>query len=82
MKVYMAWPSRHSKRGYSATRPCNAARASSLALLVESSIEGLLLIVRAYRDTAPLMSVAKELETIMTAATPATPRKRSRPATR
>jgi len=52
-------------------------RASSLAMLVESSIEGLLLIARAYRDTAPLMTVAKELETVIAAATPA-PRKRTR----
>lgn len=45
-------------------------RAESLALLVESSVEGLLLIARACRDIAPMTTVAGELETIVAAATP------------
>ena len=51
-------------------------RAGALALLVESSIEGLLLITRAYRDTAPLLTVAAELETIVGQATPSHHRSR------
>jgi TetR/AcrR family transcriptional repressor of lmrAB and yxaGH operons len=43
-------------------------RARTLALLVESSIEGLLLMGRAYRDSDVLMAVAVELETIIAAA--------------
>jgi TetR/AcrR family transcriptional regulator, lmrAB and yxaGH operons repressor len=43
-------------------------RARPLALLVESSIEGLLLMGRAYRDSDVLMTVAVELEAIITAA--------------
>lgn len=46
------------------------ARAHSLAILVESSIEGLLLIARAYRDCGPLMIVAAELERVVTEALP------------
>jgi len=43
-------------------------RARPLALLVESSIEGLLLMGRAYRDAAVLMTVAAELEAMIVAA--------------
>ena len=43
-------------------------RARPLALLVESSIEGLLLMGRAYRNTDVLMTVAVELEAIIAAA--------------
>lgn len=54
-------------------------RAYGLALLVEASIEGLLLIARAYRDVGPLMAVAAELETVVGAARPPRrPRGRSR----
>lgn len=42
-----------------------APRAEALALLTESSIEGLLLITRAYRDPGPVTEVAAELETII-----------------
>jgi TetR/AcrR family transcriptional regulator, lmrAB and yxaGH operons repressor len=45
-------------------------RAHALALLVESSIEGLLLVARAYRDTSALITVAAELEAIVDAALP------------
>ena len=45
-------------------------RADALALLVDSSIEGLLLIARAYRDIGPLMTVAAELERIVDDAMP------------
>jgi AcrR family transcriptional regulator len=45
-------------------------RALALALLVESSLEGLLLIGRAYRDAGPVMKVAAELETVVKAALP------------
>jgi len=45
-------------------------RAHALALLVESSLEGLLLIARAYRDTSPLLTVAAELEAVVDAALP------------
>ncbi len=48
-------------------------RAYALALLVESSIEGLLLIARAYRDPGPLMMVAAELEAVVEAALPRQP---------
>jgi len=50
-------------------------RAQALALLVESSIEGLLLIARAYRDDGPLLLVAAELEEVVTAAMPRRPRR-------
>jgi TetR/AcrR family transcriptional regulator, lmrAB and yxaGH operons repressor len=43
-------------------------RARTLALLVESSMEGLLLMGRAYRDSEVLTIVAVELETIIAAA--------------
>ena len=45
-------------------------RANALALLVLSSIEGLLLIARAYRDCGALMTVAAELEAVVEAALP------------
>jgi TetR/AcrR family transcriptional regulator, lmrAB and yxaGH operons repressor len=45
-------------------------RAHALALLISSSVEGLLLIARAYRDISPLMTVAAELEGIVEAALP------------
>lgn len=47
-----------------------AKRAQALALLVESSLEGLLLIARAYRDVTPVMTVAIELEMIVESALP------------
>jgi len=47
-----------------------AKRAQALALLVMSSIEGLLLIVRANRDCSALMTVAAELERIVAADLP------------
>lgn len=52
------------------TAGVDAERAHGLALLVESSIEGLLLMSRAYRESAPLDIVAAELERIVAAATP------------
>ena len=45
-------------------------RASALALLVISSIEGALVIARAYRDCGPLMTIAAELEAAVAAALP------------
>jgi TetR/AcrR family transcriptional repressor of lmrAB and yxaGH operons len=45
-------------------------RANALALLVVSSIEGVLLIARADRDCGALMTVAAELEAIVAAALP------------
>ena len=48
-----------------------AARAASLALLVEASIEGLLVIARARRDTAAFAPVATELAALVAAAVPA-----------
>jgi TetR/AcrR family transcriptional repressor of lmrAB and yxaGH operons len=45
-------------------------RASALALLVISSLEGSLLLTRAYRDVEPLMAMGAELETIVTEALP------------
>ena len=44
--------------------------ADGLALLVVSSIEGGLLIARAYRDCGPLLRVAAELEAVVEAALP------------
>ena len=41
------------------------ARAETLALMIEATHEGLFLIARAYRDTIPLMNVARELETVV-----------------
>jgi TetR/AcrR family transcriptional repressor of lmrAB and yxaGH operons len=43
-------------------------RAKALALLVVSSIEGMLLMARAYRDCRPLLDAAAELETAVAAA--------------
>lgn len=45
-------------------------RASGLALLVVSTIEGVLLIARAYRDCGPILAVAAELEAVVAAALP------------
>jgi TetR/AcrR family transcriptional regulator, lmrAB and yxaGH operons repressor len=45
-------------------------RASALAQLVISSIEGSMLLARAYRESGPLMTVAAELEMIVAAALP------------
>jgi TetR/AcrR family transcriptional repressor of lmrAB and yxaGH operons len=45
-------------------------RATALALLVVSSIEGVLMIARADRDCGALMTVAAELEAIVAAALP------------
>jgi TetR/AcrR family transcriptional regulator, lmrAB and yxaGH operons repressor len=45
-------------------------RASALAQLVISSIEGSMLLARAYREPGPLMAVAAELEMIVAAALP------------
>lgn len=45
-----------------------AERAAILALMVEATHEGLLLIARARRDVGPLLSVAAELETHIDAA--------------
>jgi len=47
-----------------------ARRANALALLVVSSIEGVLMIARADRDCGALMTVAAELEAIVAAALP------------
>lgn len=46
------------------------ARSHALALLVESAMEGLLLITRAYRDTSAMSVVAAELAAIVAAAVP------------
>jgi TetR/AcrR family transcriptional repressor of lmrAB and yxaGH operons len=48
-------------------------RASVLAQLVISSIEGSMLLARAYRESGPLMAVAAELEMIVAAALPRRP---------
>lgn len=45
-------------------------RAEALALLTQSSFEGALLIARAYRDVAPVLTVGGELEAMVAAATP------------
>ncbi|HEX6012640.1 MAG TPA: hypothetical protein VFY87_12745, partial [Geminicoccaceae bacterium] len=45
-------------------------RADALALLVVASIEGLLLVARAYRDCGPILAVAAELETVVAVAMP------------
>jgi TetR/AcrR family transcriptional repressor of lmrAB and yxaGH operons len=45
-------------------------RAAALALLVISSIEGAMLLARAYRQTAPLLTAAAELEMIVGEALP------------
>ncbi len=46
-------------------------RAATLALMVEATHEGLFLIARARRDTAPLTTGAAELESIVDSAIPA-----------
>jgi len=46
-------------------------RAHALALLVESSLEGLMVIARATRDRAPLLAVADEVAALIEAALPA-----------
>jgi TetR/AcrR family transcriptional regulator, lmrAB and yxaGH operons repressor len=43
-------------------------RAEALALMVESTHEGLMLIVRAHRDVAPMMKAAREVEAAVLAA--------------
>jgi TetR/AcrR family transcriptional repressor of lmrAB and yxaGH operons len=45
-------------------------RANALALLTQSSFEGLLVIARAYRDVAPILETAEELAAVVEAATP------------
>jgi len=47
-----------------------AKRARNLAILVEASLEGSMLIARAYRDTAAMMAIATELEQVVRAAMP------------
>ena len=46
-------------------------RAESLALLVEATMEGMLVMARAWRDIAALHSVAAELVALVAAAVPA-----------
>lgn len=55
-----------------------ARRAGPLALLVEASFEGLLIICRANRDTGPILAGAKELETIIDAAVAEQPKRRGK----
>jgi TetR/AcrR family transcriptional regulator, lmrAB and yxaGH operons repressor len=50
-------------------------RARSLALLVEASIEGMMVIARACRDHRPMLEVADELAMLLEAALPETPGK-------
>jgi hypothetical protein len=50
-------------------------RATSLALLSVTAIEGALLAGRAYRDIKPLMTVGVELEAVLSAAMPRRKRK-------
>ena len=57
-------------RGSLATAGVPEPRADALALLVVASIEGLLLVARAYRDCGPILVVAAELETVVAAALP------------
>lgn len=45
-------------------------RAEALALLMQSSFEGALLIARAYRDISPVLTVASEVEAMVAVATP------------
>jgi TetR/AcrR family transcriptional repressor of lmrAB and yxaGH operons len=47
-------------------------RAHSLALLVEASIEGMMVIARACRDYRPMLAVADELAALLEAAVPQT----------
>lgn len=55
-----------------------AKRAQSLALIVEASFEGLLIICRAHRDAGPMRVGARELEEIVDAAVAAAPRGRGK----
>lgn len=55
-----------------------ARRAHPLALLVEASFEGLLIISRAQRDTAPLLTGARELEAIIDAAVGEPPKRKGK----
>lgn len=45
-------------------------RANALAVLTQSSFEGLLVIARAYRDTGPILEAAEELAAVVEAAMP------------
>lgn len=45
-------------------------QARSLAILVEASFEGLLIVARARRNIAPMLAGARELETVIAAALP------------
>jgi TetR/AcrR family transcriptional repressor of lmrAB and yxaGH operons len=47
-----------------------ARRAQALALVVVASVEGALLLARAYRDCAPLRTIGAELEAMVAAALP------------
>ena len=55
-----------------------ARRAGPLALVVEASFEGLLIICRANRDTAPMLAGAKELEAIVDAAVAEPPKRKGK----
>jgi len=50
-------------------------RAQSLATVIEASFEGLLIICRATRDTAPMLAGAKELEELIEASLVAQPKR-------
>jgi TetR/AcrR family transcriptional repressor of lmrAB and yxaGH operons len=47
-----------------------ARRAASLGLTIVAAIEGAMLMARAYRDVAPLLTVADEMETVIKNALP------------
>ncbi len=55
-----------------------ARRAASLALVVEASFEGLLIISRAHRDAGPMRVGARELEEIVDAAVTTAPKGRGK----
>lgn len=55
-----------------------AKRSQSLALIVEASFEGLLIICRAKRDAAPMRTGARELEAIVDGAAGASPKARGK----
>ena len=55
-----------------------ARRAASLALVVEASFEGLIIISKARRDAAPLRSGARELEEIVDTAVASAPKGRGK----
>jgi hypothetical protein len=55
-----------------------ARRAQSLATIIEASFEGLLIICRAKRDTAPMLAGAKELEELIEGALQAQPKRRGK----